>query len=289
MELFLGYLMILIGVGGSAIAGYIDLKTTEIPDEIPLAMVFLGLFIRFGYSLFSGDWTFLVYPALIGSGFFIFGMLMYYTGQWGGGDAKILGALGILVGTLPAGIAVPSVFPLFMNLLLNVFLVGAAYIIVYALIFSLMNKKIKESFISSLKGDTRELAVFIFAIATILVANMVVFWNIFGSLNIWFALGAALGGAAFYLLWKFLRTVERVGFTKKISTKNLREGDMIGEDLKELKLYKKIIRGLTKSEVARIRKLRKSIWIREGVRFGPVFPISIAVTLLFGNLLMAIL
>lgn len=288
MEMVLGYLMVLIGIGGSAVAGYIDLKTTEIPDEIPLAMVLLGLLIRFSYSLFTGDWLFLFYPAVIGVGFFIFGMAMYYTGQWGGGDAKILGALGVLVGTLPAGIAAQSAFPLPVNLLLNVFLVGAVYITVYALAISLINRKIMDSFFSNIRGNVNELIIFIFAIAVILAANLFIFWRAFGIVNLWLMAGVAAGGTGFYLLWKFLRTVEKVGFTKRIRTRDLREGDMIGEDIPRLKLYKKIIKGLTKEEVKKVRKLKKNVWIREGVRFGPVFPISVAVTLFLGNLLMMI-
>ena len=60
---------------------------------------------------------------------------------------------------------------------------------------------------------------------------------------------------------------------------------MIGEDIEKLNIRKKIIRGLTKEEVRKIRKIKKTVWIREGVRFGPVFPISILVTLFIGNLM----
>jgi len=289
MELILGYLLVLIGFIGSSLAGYIDLKTTEIPDEIPLAMVVLGLLIRFGYALFTGEWNFLLIPALVGGGFFLFGFSMYYTGQWGGGDAKILGAIGILMGTLPAGITVNSIFPLYLDIIVNVFLIGAAYIVIYAFAFSLFNPKISEGFFNSFKGDVKEFAIFAVAIVTIVLANVFIFWNLFGVINFWPVIGIVAGGVGFYLLWKFLKCVEKIGFMKKIKTKDLKEGDMIGEDIKELKLNKKIIRGLTKEEVIKIKKLRKTVWVKEGVRFGPVFPVSVAATLLFGNLLVFIL
>ncbi|UCG95140.1 MAG: prepilin peptidase [archaeon] len=289
MEVILGYFLITISLAGSGLSGYIDLRTTEIPDEIPLAMVLLGLLIRFSYSLFSGDWGFLLFPAIIGGGFFLFGMMMYYTGQWGGGDAKVLGAIGVLIGTLPAGLFPLSVFPLFLSLIVNVFLVGAVYIIIYAIVMSFLNKKIASNFFKSLKGSSTEFAIIVSAISFFIVANVLVFWNLFGLLNLWLIFGAAAGGIGFYLLWKFLKSVENVGFMKKIKTARLREGDMLGEDIKKLNLNKKIIRGLTKEEVGKIRKLKKTVWIREGVRFAPVFPISIAVTLLFDNLLIFIL
>ncbi|MCK4634671.1 MAG: prepilin peptidase [Candidatus Aenigmarchaeota archaeon] len=289
LQLIIGYFMILTAVGGSSLASYFDLKTTEIPDEIPLAMVVLGLLTRFGYALFTGNWNFLLIPALIGGGFFLFGLLMYYTGQWGGGDAKLLGAIGILMGTLPEGIATVSALPLFIDIILNIFLVGAVYIIVYAFVMALRNKKITKGFFKSIKGDVNEFIIFIFVIIVIIGANALIFWKTFGVLNVWLAVAIGTSGTGFYFLWKFLRCVERIGFTKKVMVKDLMEGDMLGEDIKKLNLNKKIIRGLTKEEVKKIKRIKKTVWIREGVRFGPVFPISVIVTLLFGNLLMFIL
>ena len=289
MEMVLGYFLVLTGLAGSGLAGYFDLKTTEIPDEIPLAMVVLGVLTRFGYSLFTGDWSFFLLPAIIGGGFFGFGFLMYYSGQWGGGDAKILGAIGILMGTLPQGIAASSVFPLFMNLIVNVFLVGAAYIIIYGIIMAARDTRIKDHFLKSLKGSVNEFIIFFVLILAVVGVNTYVFWANFGVLNLWLIGGTAAGVTGFYLLWKFLKSVERVGFNKKISTKNLREGDMLGEDIKKLKLSKKLIRGLTKEEISKIRKHKKTIWIREGVRFAPVFPIAVLTTIFFGNLIVLII
>lgn len=284
MEVVLGYLLFLTGLGGSSLAGYIDLKTTEIPDEIPLAMVLIGLLTRFGFSLFTGNWNFLLFPALIGMGFFLFGMGMYYTGQWGGGDAKILGALGVLIGTLPPGMITLSVFPFFLDLLINVFMVGAVYIIIYAIIISFMNRNITDYFFESVKGNITEFFIFISVIIAVIIANALLFWNLFGTLDVWPVAAVGVGGTAFYFLWKFLKSVEKIGFTRKINTKNLQEGDMLGEDIKKLDMDKKLIKGLTKEEVGKIRKLKKTVWIREGVRFGPVFPITMIATLFFGNL-----
>lgn len=288
LQVFLGYFLVLTGFLGSSLAAYFDLKTTEIPDEIPLAMVVLGLLVRFGYSMFSGQWNFLLLPAMVGGGFFLFGLLMYYTGQWGGGDAKLLGALGLLMGTLPEGIVAVSFFPLFMDFIINVFMVGATYIILYAFVMSLKNRDITNGFFKTLKKDVKEFILFSVLIITVIIVDVFLLWKIFGTVSFWLGSGIMVGGMCFYLLWKFLRCVEKIGFMKKIETKNLKEGDMIGENIKKLKLNKKIIRGLTKEEVRKIRKLKKTIWIREGVRFGPVFPISIIVTLLFGNLLLFI-
>jgi len=289
LDVYVGYVLIFIGILGSGIAGYFDLKTTEIPDEISLIMIVLGLAIRGAYSLISGDWMFLIIPALISIGFFGFGLAMYYLGQWGGGDAKILAAMGLLLGVLPGSIVQSSIFPLFFDYFFNVFFVGAAYIIVYAFIIAAMNPKIMREFYKSIKDEITETVIFSVILAASIGIVVYLFWSRVGIFNITLPLGLLSGGIGLFILWKFLKTIEDVGFRKKIKTKYLKEGDMIGEDIPKLNLKSKIIRGLTKEEVIKIKKIKKNIWIREGVRFGPVFCIAAIVTLLYGNLIMFIL
>jgi hypothetical protein len=79
----------------------------------------------------------------------------------------------------------------------------------------------------------------------------------------------------------------RKGFYKKIPVSKLKIDDMIGEDIPKLKIYKKFIRGLTKKEVQKIKKMKKYVIIREGIRFTPVFFISLIITLLFGDILLS--
>jgi len=289
LDIYIGYVLIFIGILGSGIAGYFDLKTTEIPDEISLIMIVLGLVIRGAYSLISGEWIFLIIPALISIGFFGFGLAMYYLGQWGGGDAKILAAMGLLLGVLPGSIVQNSIFPLFFDYFFNVFFVGAAYIIVYAFIIAAMNPKIMREFRKNIKDGITETVIFSVALAASIGIVVYLFWSRVGIFSITLPLGLLSGGIGLFILWKFLKTIEDVGFRKKIKTKYLREGDMIGEDIPKLNLKSKIIRGLTKEEVIKIKKVKKNIWVREGVRFGPVFCIAAIVTLLYGNLIMFIL
>jgi len=289
LDVYVSYILIFIGILGSGAAGYFDLKTTEIPDEISLIMIVFGLIIRGGYSLISGDWMFLIIPVLVSLGFFGFGLAMYYLGQWGGGDAKILAAMGLLLGVLPQDIIHQSIFPIFFNYFFNVFFVGAAYIIVYAFIIAAMKPKIIREFFKNIKDDIDETVIFSVVLASSIVIFVYLFWSRLGIFSLTLPLGLLSGGFGLFVLWKFLKTIEDVGFRKKIKTKYLKEGDMIGEDILKLNLRSKIIRGLTKEEVMKIKKLKKNVWIREGVRFGPVFFIAAIVTLLYGNLIMFIL
>ena len=65
-------------------------------------------------------------------------------------------------------------------------------------------------------------------------------------------------------------------FKRKIDASRVRIGDVpIGYRWK----------GLTEKEVQKIKKKGNKITIKEGVRFAPVFVITIILTILFGNLL----
>ena len=61
------------------------------------------------------------------------------------------------------------------------------------------------------------------------------------------------------------------------------------EDIPKLKLYSKLIRGLTQTEINKIRKIKKHVYVRDGVRSGIVFPINLLITIIYGNVLLVIL
>ncbi|RLJ01608.1 MAG: hypothetical protein DRP11_04120 [Candidatus Aenigmatarchaeota archaeon] len=288
-------LLVLVAFGGTLAASYFDLKTTEIPDRIPLSMFILGLSVHLYTFLKTGDIWSLGYPLLVGGSLFLLGILMYYTGQWGGGDAKLLGAVGFLLPRAPQGFSSSLFINFPISFLMNLFLVGAVYIIFYSFIFAFMNQNVIKGFLRDLKGSTKEFGIFVISVTLTTFAIFIgvgLRWgvslsNIISNLIIpVYLIPASIG---IFVLWRFLRVVEETGFRKRINVKHLKEGDMLGEDIKELGLSSKIIRGLTSEEVERIRKSgKKKIWIKEGVRFGPAFPIALAITLLYGSLIVAL-
>jgi prepilin signal peptidase PulO-like enzyme (type II secretory pathway) len=87
-----------------------------------------------------------------------------------------------------------------------------------------------------------------------------------------------LAVVALFIVWKFSKAVEDVAFRKKIPVSKLKVGDMLASS-KELE-------GITGSEISKIKRSgKKTIWIREGVRFAPAFPIAFLFTLYFGDAL----
>lgn len=127
---------------GSLAAGLWDLKTTDIPDKIPHAMIAIGIIIAVAESAIQSNYSILLNSLLSGGSLFAVGFLMYYFGQWGGGDAKILSAIGFLIPSIPSQFPGNIAFPFPLSFLLNVFLVGTVYMISYAFIYAFINRRL---------------------------------------------------------------------------------------------------------------------------------------------------
>ncbi len=263
--------------GGTTLAALWDLKTTEIPDQIPNAMVITALIIYGIQSYMQGSYWPILTSIISGISMLAFGFILYYLGQWGGGDAKVLAAVGFL---LQSG-TVQTIFPFQLTFLMNVFIVGAAYMIIYSIIFALMNKKILSAFYSDLKSSIN-----ILIIGTISLFVLFMFFNFylanyfslaydFRSIIYNSLLPVFLTGSL-YMVWKFAKAVENVGFRKKISLSKLKVGDVLMES--------KVFEGITARQLSKIKKSgKKFVWVKEGVRFAPAFPLALLFTLYVGD------
>jgi len=273
-------LFFIVAIIGSAAAGFYDLKTTEIPDEIPYVMIVIGIVghVIKSYLVWS-YWPFLL-SSIIGLSYLAFGFIMYYIGQWGGGDAKILSAIGFLVPVLPQQLNIELFFPFSLSFFFNLFLVGAIYMVVYAFALSFINKKIWTAFFKDLKANARMILIYNSALVASIILMGLLFARYlkFLPLTIFTVLVLTVGitSAGLYVLWKFVKAVEVVGFKKKIPVSKLRIGDVPD--------YFKKWEGITEKEMRKIKKSgKKYIWIKEGVRFAPAFPIALIFTLVFGD------
>jgi len=74
----------------------------------------------------------------------------------------------------------------------------------------------------------------------------------------------------------YAKIVEKDLFKRKIKTSELKEGDVILEGK---------WRGLTETEITQIKNKYKYVWIKEGVRFAPVFIITMLISLIYGDLM----
>ena len=70
------------------IASYTDITTREVPDWINYGLIIFGLGARLIYSLVTFEWSYIL-NGLLGFGcFLVVSLIMFYMGQWGGGDSK---------------------------------------------------------------------------------------------------------------------------------------------------------------------------------------------------------
>lgn len=282
---------VLIALAGSAFCGAYDLKTTEIPDAVPIGMIIVGIAMHAYESFVSLSITPLLNSLTITGIFFVFSLFMYYRGYWGGGDGELLIAIGALLPTAPStpeiAQTVSTAIPFSLNFFFNVFLVGAVYSLFYAIVFAAKDRKTREAVFSGMKGDAKIIAALAFAIFAILF-----FATTFSGVPAYmqsYSVFAAISFLVLIIVYRFAKIVEKQGFYRRIPVSCLKQGDMLGEDLPKLKIYKKLIRGLTAAEVKRIKAVKKFVVIREGVRFGPVFPMALAITIFYGNAILMFL
>ena len=89
-----------------------------------------------------------------------------------------------------------------------------------------------------------------------------------------------------YLIYLFTKAVEKTCLMKYVAPSKLTEGDWL---LKSVKVNGKTIKanfhGLTKKDLAILRKLKKKVQVKYGIPFIPVFLIAFLLTVYFGNLM----
>lgn len=280
-------LYLIVAFAGSILASLWDLKTTEIPDEIPYLMILIGLSLHAFESLIAWDYSPLLNSLIVGLAFLGFGFLMYFAGQWGGGDAKLLAAIGFLLPNLSENFSSKLILPFPLSYLFNVFMIGAIYMLFYAFVLALIKRRIWKKFFEDVKASSKFLT-----IGAISLFFLFLFFNWFLSLHFKIKFELLFGlkysflpmilTLAVFLLWKFAKAVEEVGFKRRIPVSELKVGDV----LEESKLWE----GITEKELRKIKRSgRKYVVIKEGVRFAPAFPLALAFTLWLGDYLLILL
>ncbi|MCS7105985.1 MAG: prepilin peptidase [Candidatus Aenigmarchaeota archaeon] len=270
---------------GSSIAGIWDLKTTEIPDSIPHAMILIALIIALARSFYEQSLFPLAYSLACGSILFVFGFALYYSGQWGGGDAKILSAVGFLIPNIIKSSWFDRILPFpfsgMVSYTVNVFFVGTAYMLLYSFVLALVNRKILTSFSKEVKASSNLIMIFSLSLFFIFIALNLYLCHVFEIpinfrflfLNSLLPLVLTIG---VFTVWKFTKSVEEVGFKKRIPVSKLKVGDVLAES--------KLWEGITQKELIKIKKSgKKYVRIKEGVRFAPAFPLALLFTVYFGD------
>lgn len=242
-----------------------DLKVREIDNWLSFALIIFSLGFRFFFSLFQGDFEFF-YCGLIGfSVFFVLGNLFYYTKIFAGGDAKLMISLGAVLA--PATFSM--LFSTFFDFVLIFLSVGFLYTIITSVFLCLKHfNEFKREFSSLFKKNKIKMCLILFFSLVLAVI---------GYFEIFFLFIGILLFLTSYL-YLYSKAIDESCMVRKISTKNLREGDWLYRDVK---LGNKVIKarwdGLTHVEIKQLSNHLSEVRIREGIPFSPVFLFSFVI------------
>ncbi len=283
----ISYILTVVALSWVVIATISDLKTREIPNWVNYSLIAIAITLRGLQSIITKELLYFLYT-FVGLMLFLgLGALMYYTKQWGGGDAKLLAGIGAAFATYPnqlLKIFNPNLdIPFLAIFFINLMLAGALYGLVYSIV--LLVKKRKE-FKKGLKETELKNK------RVIIVTILLIISSIFFKDARIFLIGGALLYIMLYYTLSSIKIIERICLIKKIDPENLTEGDWINKSIviNNKIIYNSKSPGVTKEQIRQILKLKqegliKEVQIKEGIPFTPSFLIALIISLILGNLI----
>lgn len=251
---------------GILIATYRDIKIREVPDTVSYGLIIIGLLGGLCIAIIEKDVIiFVQHLAGFGIGAII-GTIMYYTRQWGGGDAKLMMGVGAIIG-----------FWLHDYMLIVFFFLliicGAIYGLLVTTWLALITHR--KKFLPAFARIIRKPKVHTTRIMLVISGAILLIISFFVSFELKIIIGFLL--LAMYLFtyaWIFSKAAEESIFIKEYKVAKLTEGDWLAEDVKFGKkiLVSKETPGITKEQIALIKKKGiKAVMVKEGIPFVPAF------------------
>jgi len=222
-----------------------DLKKREVADWISYSLFAILIISTLIYSIVQNNFYYLLKALAFSLVLYAFLSLMYYSKFIGGGDVKLISALGPVFNFI-------SIY----NFLGWILIISGIYGITFSIALAFKNRsKLKLKFN------------FLLILFTLLFASGIIFK---ASALIMLSIIAIMP----YLIL-FVHAVEKVSLIKKYPASKLSEGDWL---LKNVKIGKNMImakaEGLTKEEIEKIRRAKIKVIIKEGIPYVPVFLIA---------------
>jgi Flp pilus assembly protein protease CpaA len=275
------------------VASYCDIRTREVPDWLNYSLICAGVATGLLASLVYGTWTYAAF-SLLGLGVFVaLAYVMFYAGQWGGGDSKLLMGIGAAAG-LEFSLSYPwlSAQNFLFGFWINTLLAGVGYAIAWSIALGLRHRKVvSERFAEEV--SRRAMLRNIVLGASMLFAVFALFARI-PEMRMAIFMLALISFFSFYALM-LIKAVEKSCMYKLMPPDKLTEGDWIAHDIliggkyvcgpKDL--------GISKKQIALLRRFHTQkkisrILVKEGIPFVPSFLIGFILTLIWGNFLFAV-
>ena len=213
---------------------------------------------------------------------------MFYMGQWGGGDSKMIMGLGAAIGINVGSFSSEFLF----GFLINALFAGAIYGLLWSFYLAYKNRqKFRKEFKKVLSQEKSEKIKWIILALTIL--SVIVFFIIKINYIKILVLSFAFMVLTTFSLWAFVRAIEKSSMYKLVEPSKLTEGDWIVKDIYYRKEYitgpKDL--GIEKKQIIKLIELYSKkkvgkILIKEGIPFVPSFLIAFIITFFLGNPMM---
>ncbi len=272
-----------------------DIKTREVPDWVSYSLIIISSIYYIIYSIYKKDITLLMPPLM---GFIVcfgIGSLLYYSKQWGGGDAKLLMGLGIILSNYPKELLnflSPNIgnLSLIFIFIINILIVGAVYGIFWSLYLAIKNYGL---FSKEFKKEMHQSKYYRIIVTILSLVVVLLSFLIDNELRYFFVF---LGFMVFIMIYLSLliKSVERSCMFKKVPVEKLTEGDWVIGNIKISKsnIYKPKNTGISLEDIILLKKSygkSKLVTVKEGIPFVPSLLIAYILTLILGNLIFIII
>ena len=277
------------GLAAILVASYTDIRKREVADYLSYGLIGFGFAANLMAAIAFSDYSFIIESIAGFLAMLAIALLMYYTGQWGGGDSKLLMGMGALIG-IPVSSSVPFIQlqSFLISFWLNLLIAGVVYALAWSMYVAIRNRK---KFINEMKHELDRQAK-LRRLALIAAALLIVVAFALDDLPAKFLLAtAAVLIAVLLYLTAFSKAVEKTGMLKLVEPSVLTEGDWIAEDV--VVLGKRIAGpkdlGVSKKQIVELKKLYEQkkigkVLLKSGIPFVPSFLAAYILTIFFGNL-----
>ena len=246
-----------------------DLKYREIANWLNFSLIIFAIVFRLFYSIFSGNYDFIL-MGIFGLGvFFVLGNLLYYARLFAGGDAKLF---------ISFGAVIPFAGSYYLNtLIFFVFLIsllagGALYSLIYSVFLVIKNKK---EFSREFSRNFRNFHVLFISLMVFLGIFIVYSLITENFIIILFPLFLAFT----FLLYIYAKAIEKSCMLSYVKINKLTIGDWLAKPIKiNGKNLEPHWEGLTQKQIDLIKKYyKKDVLIKQGIPFSPAFLIAFIV------------
>ncbi|MBI4453701.1 prepilin peptidase [Candidatus Woesearchaeota archaeon] len=232
-------LIFLIGLAALLIGSFTDLKKREVPDWLNYGLMFTGIGVSLLFSVIYWDFWILLSSIIGLAAMFVLGSIMFYTGQWGGGDSKMIMGIGALIG-IPASWPLKEMVvswelqvPFLFSFILYSFVVGAVYGLFWTIVLAIKHRKgfvAEFIYLLDMRRNITKKIIRVGFIVIILSSVGLLFFAKYFILKI-VPLGLSILVIIAYWMYFFIKATEQSSMIKHVQPEELTEGDWISSDV----------------------------------------------------------